>query len=307
MRRIAMILLVLSPLALGCGDEAKSPSPAIGNAVAPSAPDEVLVLHQDKKPAAEAGGGAGPAGPPKPDPAVKRRIIYNAGVDLVVNDFEDAKKQVARLIDDSGGYVAKSDLGAQSGEHRRASWTLRVPVANYQSILDSLARMGHALTVRTDSQDITDEFFDLEARLKNKRTEEERLLEHLKKSTGKLEDILAVERELTRVRGEIESAQGRLNKMSKLSELTTITVTIREQKDYTPPTAPTYTTTLGRAFGDSVNALTTFLKWIVIVIVTIAPWLPLLAVAAVVPWWLIRRSSRVRIAPRTTLPSGQTP
>ena len=82
----------------------------------------------------------------------------------------------------------------------------------------------------TDSQDVTEEYYDVEARIKNKRVEEERLLKHLEQSTGKLEDILKVEKEISRVRGEIERQQGRLQYLDKLSALTTVTITLHERK-----------------------------------------------------------------------------
>jgi hypothetical protein len=290
-------------LVLGC-DAHKSEAPTV-----PMGGDE---FNENEKFAQDVKGAFGPAGAagqagvrgqvPAADAPAKRRVISSGTVDLIVTDFDGAVAQIATLIEQSGGYVARSDLGASTGERRRASWTLRVPVAKYQATLDALARLGHAQSVRTDSQDVTDEYYDLEARLKNKHTEEDRLLEHLKKSTGKLEDILAVERELTRVRGEIELMQGRLNKLTKLSELTTITLTIQERKDYVPPTAPTYSTSLGRTFGASVEALMTLLKWIVMAIVALVPWSPLIALAIGVSWWLIRRSARVPVV--TSAESG---
>src|SRR5262249_28415313 len=144
-----------------------------------------------------------------------------------------------------------------------------------------------------DSQDITDEFYDLEARLKNKQVEEKRLLEHLQKSTGKLEDILAVEKELTRVRGEIEFVQGRLQKLSKLSELTTINVTMQERKDYVPPSAPTFASSLGRTLGDSFDALVNLFRWLALALVALVPWTPFIAIFIGVPWWMIRRRHHV--------------
>ena len=75
------------------------------------------------------------------------------------------------------------------------------------------------------------------ARIKNKQVEEQRLQDLLKKATGKLSEILQVEKELSRVRGEIEQLQGRIRVLANLSSLTTITLTMREIKDYVPPRA----------------------------------------------------------------------
>ena len=86
---------------------------------------------------------------------------------------------------------------------------------------------------------MTEEFFDLEARIRNKQEEEKRLLKHLADSTGKLEDILKVESELTRVRGEVEQMQGRLRFLANRADLSTVTITATELKDYSPPSPVT--------------------------------------------------------------------
>ena len=96
------------------------------------------------------------------------------------------------------------------------------------------------------------EYYDLEARIKNKQQEETRLLKHLADSTGKLEDILAVERELTRVRGEIEQMQGRIRYLGNLSALSTVTLNVTEVRNYTPPVHPTFgNADRARTFNDS--------------------------------------------------------
>src|SRR5437764_296270 len=145
--------------------------------------------------------------------AAARKIIYNHTLELLVADFETARQELARLVEVHGGYVASSEVGGSPGSPRAGQWVVRVPVAKSAAFVEAAVRLGEPTRQQSDAQDVTDEFTDLEARLKNKRVEEERLVEHLKTSTGKLEDILAIERELARVRGEIEQTQGRLQKL----------------------------------------------------------------------------------------------
>jgi hypothetical protein len=286
------------------GAALEAPAPAGAEAIDPgqfgSQPNsKAFIKVKEEQPA----GGEKPAGKGADVEApVQRKIIYTGYIDLIVTDFDDAGKKLQKLVQDSNGYIAKSDVGILTGERRRASWTLRIPTANFQSAMDAIAQLGYATSTRHDSQDITDEYYDLEARLKNKQVEEKRLLEHLQKSTGKLEDILAVEKELTRVRGEIELAQGRLQKLSKLSEMTTITVSMQERKDYTPPTAPTYTSTLGRTMGESFDALVNLFRGLTLVIAALIPWSPFLALLIGVPWWLIRRRRRSLLTARESIP-----
>jgi hypothetical protein len=310
MRRMTALLFVF---AIGCSSsKPDSHSPRVqreGSQVAPKADDDIakpaefdsaqraeranfLAFHQatDDKPQMNLGPVA--AKQPAAEPPAKRRIIYSASIDLIVTDFDGGGKNLQRIVDDHGGYIARADVGETSGERRHATWTLRIPIAKFREAMDALAQLGHAVSTKHDSQDVTDEFYDLEARLKNKRVEEERLLDHLKKSTGKLDDILAVEKELSRVRGEIEATQGRLQKLAKLSELTTIVVSMHEQKDYVPPTAPTYKSSVGQTFGDSVNALVSLFKGIGLALAALVPWSPFILVAAGVILLMVRRSRR---------------
>jgi hypothetical protein len=140
---------------------------------------------------------------------------------------------------------------------------------------------------------VTEEFFDLEARIRNKQEEEKRLLKHLSESTGKLEDILAVERELSRVRGEVEQMQGRLRFLAKRAEMSTITIEATEWKDFMPPAPATLQTQIGRTFFRSVESLADFGRAVLLIAVAIAPWLPLIALAYLLARWILhcRRGS----------------
>jgi hypothetical protein len=245
-----------------------------------------------------------PGQPLKAEAPPVRRIIRTGNVELVVPDLDGATLRLQKLVEDHKGFIAHSDVRGTKGERRTASWTIRIPADEYQATMDSLPRLGELLGNRTDSQDVSEEYYDIEARLKNKQVEEKRLLEHLQKSTGKLDEILAVEKELSRVREEIERFQGRLNKLSNLTSLTTITISMQEIKDYVPPSSPSFGTSVSRTFDDSAGTLGSFLRNIVLFAVAVAPWLPLVAVVIGLPWWLIRR--RVRNIPTVSpaLPTG---
>jgi len=323
MGRVFLLLAGMAFLILGC--EAKRAEMESGQTVADKSSTETQkrvfreasISRSDDETAFSAAqapaGGLGPlfaahqapnAEPAKggekkqPEPAVKpdappaRKIIYTGNVDLVVPDLDAATQKLEKLVEEHRGFVSHSDVHGTKGERRTATWTIRVPVEEYQAVKEALPKLGEMISIRTDSQDISEEYYDLEARLKNKQVEEKRLLEHLQKSTGKLEEILAVEKELSRVREEIERFQGRLNKLSNLASLTTITVTVQEIKDYVPPSSPTFRTSVNRTFDDSASSLGSFLRNVFLFMVALVPWLPLLAVVIGVPWWLLRRRLR---------------
>lgn len=219
--------------------------------------------------------------------AALRKIIYDARVDVVVDSLGSAEGAVLALIKEHDGFLAESDQSSATSNQRRATWRVRVPVDHFNAFLTAVTNLGEVRQNHVGSQDVTEEYFDIEARIRNKQEEEKRLLKHLSESTGKLDDILAVERELSRVRGEVEQMQGRIRLLADRTELSTIVVEATEWKDYKPPIAPAFPVQLGRAFFNSVDNLLAFGKAIAMLIVVLAPWLPVILVGAFFARWLI--------------------
>ncbi|HWE39937.1 MAG TPA: DUF4349 domain-containing protein [Isosphaeraceae bacterium] len=121
--------------------------------------------------------------------------------------------------------------------------------------------------------------------------EEQRLVKLLEEAVGKLEEILKVEEQLTRVREEIELMQGQLNQWANLVALSTVTVTLHERKPFAPPApaAPTFAMRVSRTFQGSLGQLIEFGEGLVLLVVAVAPWLPVILVALVVVLWFVRR------------------
>jgi hypothetical protein len=219
-----------------------------------------------------------------------RKIIYNARVELVTEDLNKLESALIKLIGDNKAYVADSDRTGAAGATRHGTWKVRVPVDRYDPFVQSAVKLGELVSIKADSQDVSEEFFDLEAREAAKKIEEARLLKHLTDSTGKLEEILTVERELSRVRSEIERMEGRLRALGNLTSLATVTITVNEIKDYVPPQAPTLGTRLARTFWGSFETLQNFGESVLIGVVAIAPWLPLIAIVLGITVWIFRRA-----------------
>lgn len=237
-------------------------------------------------------------------PRVERKIVYTATVEAVVNDFEAAQRKLLELIRQFQGMLAQSDITGTSGVQRTGHWKIRIPVAQFEGFLQEVAKLGELQRNATDSKDVTEEFYDLEARLKNKKMEEERLQNHLKSTTAKLQEILEVEKELSRVREEIERLEGRRNLLLNLTSLTTVDITLREIRDYKPPSAPTFGTQVSRTFSTSWERLQEFGMGLVLIAVALVPWLPVLLVICIPLYILYRWSAR---KPKMALPVALPP
>jgi hypothetical protein len=229
--------------------------------------------------------------PGKPARAA-RKIIYDARIDLLVDSLNATEQAISKIIKENDGFLAESDQSSSQQNQRRATWRVRVPVANFDAFVAAVVRLGEVRQNHVGSQDVTEEYLDLDARIRNKREEEKRLLKHLADSTGKLDDILAVERELSRVRGEAEQMEGRLRFLADRAELSTVTIEANEWKDYKPPVAASFATQISRTFFLSVERLVDFGKALLIVFIALVPWIPLILIGVVIARLLIRYAGR---------------
>jgi prepilin-type N-terminal cleavage/methylation domain-containing protein len=228
------------------------------------------------------------------------KIIYAATIELDTDDFPATADKVVALVKQCAGYVASSNTTGTLGESRHATWTVRVPVDRFDEFVAAAKTLGELTTANVTSQDVSEEYQDVEARIRNKTKEEARLLELLEERPGKLEDVIAIERELSRVREELERMQGRMRFLNDRTALTTVQVVVTEVVAYEPAEAPNLATRVRRSFTASLTALATVGENLAVGIVVLAPWLVVLAILAVVAypaWRVIARRTRAMQGP----------
>jgi Domain of unknown function (DUF4349) len=291
MRRIPDLVVVGLALAVvGCDADSARMATRDFNSTAPASPPaEKAAMEADMSRSEPAPGGAVEPTQAKESATAGRKIIYTGHIDLVTEDLNVLEAKLTQLIATEKAYVADSERTGSAGAMRRGSWKVRVPVDAYDPFVKGVVALGELVSLKADSQDVSEEYFDLDARQTAKKVEEQRLLKHLTESTGKLEDILAVERELSRVRIEIERMQGRLRALANLTTLATVTITASEIKGYVPPQAPTLGTRIARTFAASLDSLREFGEGLLIACVAIVPWLPLIVLGLWLVVWIVRR------------------
>ncbi len=152
----------------------------------------------------------------------ERQIISQASLDLEVSDVNAAATQLRGLVESFGGFIEHiSTSGGPNPEHGSA--VVRVPGDRFLDALDSIERLGRAMGQTLGQRDVTGEVIDLEARLKSEQSAEQSLLK-LHERAVSVSDVLTVERELARVRADIERLQGQLEFIQRSVALATITV-----------------------------------------------------------------------------------
>lgn len=163
------------------------------------------------------------------DPTAMPSMIIRTGqASLEVDSLELAMGRVQTLARSVGGFIANSQMQAGAAQQRAATLEIRVPSARFDELLNGLAPIGKVEYVNVSAQDVGEEFTDISARVANARRLEQRLIELLATRTGKLSDVLDIERELARVREEIERMEGRLRYLKAHVATSSLTVTVHE-------------------------------------------------------------------------------
>ena len=154
----------------------------------------------------------------------QRQVISQASVSMEVDEVPVAVAQVRTTAESLGGFVGQ--LSSSGGpERQQSTMTIRVPQAEFFTALEHIKSLGKVRSENVGSEDVTERFIDLEARLRSALREEESLLSLLDKA-NQVSEILTIERELSRVRSDIERAQGQLNFLERRVDLSTITLSL---------------------------------------------------------------------------------
>ncbi len=161
-------------------------------------------------------------------PVSTRKIIYSSNYEIHTKEYDKALFSLEELCARTGAYFeSKNAYGGEDGRERSSSYTIRIPVDNYKLFISSAGNIGTVVRSSENNRDITEQYYDSQARLESTLIREERVLEILKNSS-KLDDVLALERELADIRYEIENLTGTLRKYDSLISYCTVTMEIRE-------------------------------------------------------------------------------
>jgi hypothetical protein len=260
-------------------------------------------LARDSAPAPQAvGAGADPAAPPaaaKNDaklPSTARKVIRNAELSIEVQSPSAAQSQVSGLVEKMGGYVASSSREVVGGEGEK-KWTtvslsLRVPAQRLDEALRELKRLGAgAETEKIGSEDVTDEYIDVGARVANQRHLEQQLVTILAQA-GKVDDALKVHQELTAVRTEIDRLEGRQRFLESESAMAKLLLSLAPLRPVVGFSAAEIAVNVRKAATDSVAVAGGVIIFAIRAAGVLLPLSVLFALPALGALWLLRRRQR---------------
>jgi len=155
-------------------------------------------------------------------------IARTAQLSLIAKEFDQARTTLEDILKRHHSYIGQLNVNAPTGAARTLDATLRIPATDRDAAIVEIKKLGRVESELQTGEDVTSEYVDLDARLTNARNTEQRLTEVLRQRTGKLGDVLEVEKEISRVRGEIEQMEAQKKTLTNRVEFLTLEVKITE-------------------------------------------------------------------------------
>jgi hypothetical protein len=236
----------------------------------------------------------------------ERKIIRNAELTVELDAPAEAQRKLASLAESFGGYVVTAESHQQDargqGTPPTVSVEMRVPAPRFDEAVAQIRALGGRVRQeKISGRDVTEEYIDLEARLRAQRALEAQFLEIMKRA-AKVSDALEVQRELANVRSEIERVEGRRRFLENQSSLSTIKVILQTPAPLVSTQTSGFFAGLRRAFGDGLDTAAGIVLGLVEFAVAAAPVVVIFGVPLLLLWRLLRRRF-----PRRARPAEQTP
>ena len=226
------------------------------------------------------------------------KIIYSSDVTVETTQFEETVGKVSAMVKLYGAWIESSSVSGSNyyqtsrgnASMRSASYTLRVPSGRFNELMDNLSDLGNIPYSHIYTENVTSQYYDVQAHLKAYTTQETRLLEMMELAET-VEDVIIIEDRLTELRYQIEALQSRLNNWDRRVSYSTVSLTVKEVQEYTPEekVEPTYWEELAQALKNGLYNAGQFLKDLLVFLIEIIPVLIILVPVVWLVIWLMRK------------------
>lgn len=327
MRALPLVLGFAVSALIACGDRGDSGSgqdlanPSVGKVAGRDAGTGAggvvgdVASTEASAPAAVRFEGPSPAAPPAPprgapsEPSAElpttqgimpSMVIRTGDARIEVDSLEIALARLHALATQLGGFIGNTSMQAGEREVRQAMVELKMPADRFEAARSGLSGIGKVEYVNVQAQDVSEEYVDVEARVENARRLESRLVSLLATRTGRLEEVLSVERELARIRETIERYEGRLRYLRTRAAVSTLMITIHEKSPLVGQLG-----TGNRIVEAFRTAWRNFVGFLALIIESLGVLVPLAILAAIVVFFWQRRPRRPE--PPAPPPTGTSP
>lgn len=292
MKRMVSLLLalVLALVLAGCG--ASKAAGGASDSMAASEPETGYWSNNSKSDDNYDEGGYDADGTPASDPASRPvKMIYNGYMEMQTQDFDAAASGIEALVRELGGYFQQSSVSNRgSSSYRYGSYTIRIPAAQFETFFQRAGQLCHVTYTNTTADDVSESYYDTEARLETARIKLERLQQLLAKATS-MEDIITIESAISETEWDIENLSGTLRHYDALVDYATVNVELSEvyQLSGQDKAVTTFGGRLGQSFVNGLRAVGSALEDFAVWLAYSWVWLAVIAAAAVIVIRIVRR------------------
>ena len=290
-RMISLLLaLVLALVLAGCG--ASKAAGGASDSMAASEPETGYWSNNSKSDDSYDEDGYDADGTPASDPASRPvKMIYNGYMEMQTQDFDAAASGIEALVRELGGYFQQSSVSNRgSSSYRYGSYTIRIPAAQFEAFFQRAGQLCHVTYTNTTADDVSESYYDTEARLETARIKLERLQQLLAKATS-MEDIITIESAISETEWDIENLSGTLRHYDALVDYATVNVELSEvyQLSGQDKAVTTFGGRLGQSFVNGLRAVGSALEDFAVWLAYSWVWLAVIAAVIVVVIRIVRR------------------
>ena len=237
-----------------------------------------------------------PPGSPAPDRVsaqipVERKLLRKGEMTVEVRSVTDALAKLGQIVNSVGGHTTNQSERQNEYGGRSASVTCRVPADRLDAAIEALKVLGPPRSLTLTAEDVTTEYFDVGVRISTQTQLERQLVALLQRPTNKLAELLEIERELARVREEIDRLEGRKRSWDNQIALSSLVITLEEPAPVVAGTGGGLLRTLAQSFGEAAE---NFVLAVAAIIAATGSILPVALLVGAVGWMAVRLRRRRR-------------
>ncbi|MBN1634550.1 MAG: DUF4349 domain-containing protein [Ignavibacteria bacterium] len=226
----------------------------------------------------------------------KRLVVKSGKISIEVDKYDDAETKITEITNKYGGNISTSASSMSSSGKKQGTITVRIPAAQFDAFIPEVSQIGKVMSQNINASDVTEEYIDLEARLKTQKELEQRLYDLLKTKTAGLSDVLAIENKLADVRGKIESTEGRMKYLMSQASFSTLAISVYEPNLLETTSGGGFFSEIRDAIVSGLRGLLSVIKFLIIAFIALLPFL----IIAYIIYIIIRKKIRKKKQPVNT-------
>lgn len=225
-----------------------------------------------------------------------RMIIKTGTLNIEVEKYDETENKVTEITKNLNGYVSNSSSSLNASNKKQGTLVLKVPADKYDALISEVSKLGKVMSENINANDVTEQYIDLEARMKTQKELEQRLIKLLEEKTARLSDVVDVEQKLASVRQTIESIDGRMRYLRSQSSFSTLTLSIYEPSLLITSSGGGFFYEIGQSIKKGLEGFTEVLSGIITIVIALIPIIILILIILYLVRVIIRRRKKVPAA-----------